>query len=451
MKILIKDTHIGLSDFSLYEEKIICDSLTFKDMSNAMSSRGFDSKKVKKVCFASKKKGFLIIRSGFLQELLLFCKKEGIKIEEIKDDRTKFPFQGKFEYEEIAKDFDPKFDYIDHQVKAVRAMLKANTGICKLPTSSGKSYILSIFLKRAVGVRSLILVEGVSLSIQLANDLRNDGHDVGICNGKGKKDGYHMVSTVGSVKKIGLEKFNCVVVDECHSSAAKGYQDFFEKTSFPLRYGLSATPEGNDSFRFAKIRQYLGGIITETKATELLDNNVITPPEIIFKKIECKPTLDWQSAYDKNIVHNKQRNNLVRSLALDSGVPTLILYKIIEHGEILKELIPEATLLSGENSIKERQDAIDKFKSGEIRILIASNIFKQGISINNIQFFINASGGKSKIEVLQKIGRSLRKFEGKKKVPVIDFMDEGNSFTYKHSLQRLGLYKNAGFTDITIE
>jgi len=86
----------------------------------------------------------------------------------------------------------------------------------------------------------------------------------------------------------------------------------------------------------------------------------------------------------------------------------------------------------------------------EIKTLIASNIFNTGISINNIELFINASAGKSKIQTLQKIGRALRKAEGKKVATIIDFMDYGNKFLERHSNQRINLYKDAGFLDIVV-
>jgi len=173
-------------------------------------------------------------------------------------------------------------------------------------------------------------------------------------------------------------------------------------------------------------------------------------PKIKFIEVECRKTNSWESAQDKCIVNNKKRNKIITELANKQEEATLVLYKIIEHGEILSEEIENSVLLSGQNSNVEREQAIKDFKDGKIKVLIASNIFKQGISISNIKVLINASGGKSKIEVLQKIGRALRKFENKPYALVYDFMDIGNKFTNRHSVQRENLYKKVGFTDIEI-
>lgn len=242
-----------------------------------------------------------------------------------------------------------------------------------------------------------------------------------------------------------------VLVSNCHIASAARFQEFFSSTSFPVRFGFSATPDGNDKYKFATIRQYLGGVISEVYTNELMENEVIAPPEIHFKQISCIPTMDWQSSYISNIVENSDRNRIAADIANNSGVPTLVLYKIIDHGKELEKLIPDSILLSGGNNSTERENAIHKFKKGEVRVLIASNIFKQGISINNIQTLVNVSGGKSKIEVLQKIGRALRKHPGKEVALVYDFLDKGNDFTYRHSLQRMKLYKDNGYTNIILD
>jgi len=451
MKLLITNTHIGITDLTDVEKKIIKSEFTFKDMSQAMNKGVFDKRKVKLVDFTISKNKSLVLRSGFLQDFLKLAKEYNFKIEQVVDERKKFPHQKKnYSNDELKQYFNSDFKYIEHQIRALKALLKTNWGIIKAPTSSGKTNVIIALLK-IIQVRTLILVDNISLAKQTMERINDDGLDCGICTGNGKISGYHMVSTIGSVKKLSLSEYECVIVDEAHIAAANRFQEFFKQTSYPLRFGFSATPDGNDKYRFALIRQYLGNIISEIYTDELLENQVITPPEIHFKKIECVPTLDWASAYDKAIVNNEERNKIIANIANNSDAATLVLYKIIEHGEKLASMIPGSILLHGENTQAEREEAINKFKKGEVRVLIASNIFKQGISINNIEVLINASGGKSKIEVLQKIGRALRKHPGKDVALVYDFIDKTNRFTYKHSLQRMHLYKSTGYTNILIE
>ena len=449
MKLLATDSFVAIGDISKEEISIIKKRFTYKDMSEAMTKGGFNKRKVKTVCFAKQKGQALLLRSGFLQELIFFIKENNMSVSNFEDKRTKIITE-KYTDIQLREYFNPDFDYVEHQIMALKALLKTNVGILKLPTSAGKSSVVEAFLK-AVKIPTLILVNGVSLSTQLCSNLNNAGLDVGICNGRGVVKKIHMVSTIGSVKKLSLSEYECLFIDEVHGASAKTYQDFLNLTSFPYRYGLSATPDSTDKYKWASIRQHLGDIIYETGSKELIDNKVITPPKIVFKSVDCIPTPSWDSAYDKCIVKNKDRNKIVIDIIKKYDKQSLILFKIISHGEYLKEKIPNSILLSGKDSLEVRLDAIEKFKTGEIQTLIASSIFTQGISINNIELMINVSGGKSKVEVLQRLGRSLRNYEGKDYALVFDFMDNGNKYTEKHSLQREHLYRKAGFEDISYD
>jgi superfamily II DNA or RNA helicase len=156
--------------------------------------------------------------------------------------------------------------------------------------------------------------------------------------------------------------------------------------------------------------------------------------------------MDWQSAYDQAIVHNKERNKKIIELIKENDIPTLVLVKIIEHGEELQNLIPGSIFVNGKDtSPKERMRVIEAFEKGEIKVLISSNIFNEGVSITNIHMLIIASAMKGYTETSQKLGRSLRIGEGKKTALVFHFYDAGNRFTEKHSKRRASIYKKNGF------
>ncbi len=451
MKILITDSYIALGDLKTNEISLVKSRFTYKDSSKAMTKRGFDKRKVKSVCFAAQKKGALILRTGFLKELFVLLKENRMQISEVKDKRTKYK-KKEYSYEQLRKLFNPDFKYVEHQINSLKALLKTNVGIIKAPTSAGKTEII-IALMTLTKHPTLILVDSVSLAEQNMKRINDAGLDCGICSGQGVLYGKHMISTIGSYKKLTLSQFERVIVDECHIAGANTFQEFFETTNYPMRYGFSATPDGNDKYRYAKIRQYIGDVIFEIFTDELMDNEVMARPKIKMVNVDCMPTPSWDSAYEKCITNNERRNKKIAALAKDNieeKKPTLILYKIIEHGKKLGEMIPDAVVLCGSDSQAVRKKAVDGFIDGTVLCLIASNIFKQGISINNVQTLINASGGKSKIEVLQKIGRSLRLHKDKDYALVYDFIDAGNRFTEKHSLQREHLYKKNGFIDIEV-
>ena len=462
MKLYINDRFLFLIFENKQEETELKSNLTFKNYKNAMMSGKFDIRKVKTVCFLKKSKleDTYYCYSGFLIDILLYCKKNNIKITEIKDKRTRFDYQKKERTDEELSKYFP-FEYNEHQVGTLKRLLKTSTGIAKLITGSGKSEIIFAFIKET-GLKTLVLVDRKLLSSQLYQRMKDGGIDCGLWNSDKKIEGKQaMVATIGSVYSVPqLDTFECLVIDECHHASASQFQEFMSKTEFPVRVGFSATPKKSDDYTFALIRQFLGNIVFESDNEELLENKVIAKPFIYFIKNSCKPTLDWQSAYNINIIENKERNDMVAEIAAKTEQKALILIKDVEkgQGEYIKDKIESlcdktVVFISGQSKT-DRMEAIDKLEKGEIDIIVSTNVMNEGINIKSIGLVIIASGGKSSAETLQKIGRATRIVRDKNgeilkdRAIVIDFLDLDNKYTEKHSLQRKKLYKKEGFKEI---
>lgn len=424
---------------------------TYDDNSACFSKSGYDIKKLKHVPLMKEIKGRLVGFAGLAKEIILFCRNNAIKIENFEDKRTHFDFQVKDWTDDDIKTFLPNFDYVDHQVRSIQALLKTNKGIVMAPTSAGKSSIMAAWLK-LTNLPTLILTDRATLGAQLAQDFREKGIDCGFCSGNGVRQGYCMVSTIQSVKKLDVSRFQMILADEVHKHSSKTFQDFYASFGCPLKYGFSASPSNGSLLDFAKIRQQFGSIITQIKAKELQDNGVMAKAKINLVKVDCPITLDYPSANDLGIVHNKQRNDVIRKIVekhREDGY-ICILTKILEHGKELEETIPGAVYLKGEDSLNKRMEIIKKFNNGEIPVLIGSSILNEGISISNMKVLIMASGGKAQTQTIQKIGRVLRITKEKREGVFYDFVDMNNKYLYKHSKQRITLYKKEGYEDITL-
>ena len=454
MEISLNDLTLIIKFDNKNEEKLIKKFVTFKDSKAAFFGGKFHPDKIKDVCLGKDIKGYFVCFAGFAREIIIFAKQNNITISKFNDNRTHFKFQEKkYTHDELRKFFNPNFKYVEHQIRALQAMINTNTGIIVAPTSAGKSSIMSAFL-RLTKLPTLILVNKVMLGSQLRDGFVKDGIDCGICSGKGVVDGDCMVSTIQSVKKIpNISKFKCVLVDECHNSSSSTFQDFFKQFGCALKFGFSASPaRTGDYLGYAKIRQFIGSPIIKIESSELLENEVMAKPHIYLIKNECKEDkyFDYNTAYTEEIINGIRRNNIIKDITdiYSSGV--LIVVNIVEHGEILQSLIPNSMFISGETPIDVRQQAIKDFDNGELPILIGSTILQEGISITHMKAMILACGGKSNVAVLQKIGRSLRFKAGEKtEVDFYDFIDTAE-FLSKHSKMRVGLYKKAGYNDIKL-
>lgn len=449
MELYITDRFLVLNNLPENYKKKFTNAFTFSDERSAYNRGGFDAKKIKKVKFYNLYKGTILFDGGLLLDLLSFIKRENIPIK-ITDERKKLDYQEKeYTYDEMRGNFNPDYDYVEHQIRALKKMLKLNKGIIKASTSSGKTSLMLAFCKM-VNLKTLVLVNKKDLGRQIHDRFNEGGFPILYRDGskKGKiEENASYVCTIGVAKELPND-FDIVIVDECHRASSETFQTYLKNSKGKVFYGFSATPEGNHQVDFLKVKRYLGNIIEEIGVKELIDNDVITYPVISFVELvmpKIPSNTEWASVNDICIVNNTDRNEKIKELVEKHDLPTLILVRNIEHGIYLERIIEDSMFVSGEDSSEVRSESIEKLTNGDIKVLIASNIFNEGISINIIRVLINAAGGKSRIEVIQRLGRALRKDKGKDEAIVYDFYDLGQRITQKHSKERMNIYSKVGF------
>jgi len=428
---------------------------TFSDASKAISKFGFNKNKIKKICFMkSVEKNLWKLPSGFSADFFNFLKQYSIPFKIVLDKRKEIQYIKEEILEEKISEYFP-FNYNDHQIRATKKILKARRGIIVAPTSAGKGDIIATYMNLTKS-NTLVLVNQIMLAMQLYSRFVEAGVDCGIHTSDRKEfSEKNMVATIGSINSLDVKKFQTLIIDEVHTASSQQFQDFLDANSFPIQLGFSATPDKGDKYKFALIRQYFGNPIEKIFLDELKDNNVIAKPYIFFIKNENENTIDWPSALVNCLIKNEDRNNKICEIVSNTNRQSAILITdtMYGHGELLKKQIQEKSgkkvvFLTGDSNSKDRMSAIDEYEKGNIDCIIGTSILNQGISIKSIELLINASGGKSNSANLQKLGRSIRSKEGKKNAVIIDFTDEGNVFTQKHSVKRRKIYTDEGYSDI---
>ena len=137
---------------------------------------------------------------------------------------------------------------------------------------------------------------------------------------------------------------------------------------------------------------------------------------------------------------------------------TLCLFQLVDkHGKILHDKVKEKGngtsifFVYGATGAKEREDIREIVDGEKHSITIASyGTFSTGINIRNINNIVLASPSKSKIRVLQSIGRGLRRSSRKNSILVYDIADdisykERRNFTLTHFSERLNIYNEEQF------
>ncbi|MBV1821957.1 hypothetical protein KUA25_28450, partial [Bacteroidales bacterium MSK.15.36] len=86
--------------------------------------------------------------------------------------------------------------------------------------------------------------------------------------------------------------------------------------------------------------------------------------------------------------------------------------------------IPSCAVLSGEKLeyCIEREEALKKFNSGEIKVIFSVDIFNEGLDVPSVDMVMFLRPTQSSTIFLQQLGRGLRKHKDKKYVNVLDFI-----------------------------
>lgn len=311
----------------------------------------------------------------------------------------------------------------DYQIKCLETIFKYRYGIIKLPTGSGKTFIVSMLVENLN--KTLFITDRKILNKQTIEEFRSlNTKSIGVLQGKNQEDGDCIVTTIQTLRRkikndsSYLKQFDGIIVDECHIAFSKSFK-FLESLSNDFIIGLSATPP-IEKDRQIELSNRLGTVIFEDDS---ITDEWLTRPEITFFDIEEDY---YRGSYDdliEQLIENKDRNKKIASL-VDRNKTTLILCDRIKHEEYLAILIPDAYVINGNTSNEERNEIIDKAKNGEkITIIGTTSIFQKGFNLPQLEVLINASAGKSYVKCIQSIGRVMRKHDNLKKF-VYDFNDK---------------------------
>jgi superfamily II DNA or RNA helicase len=196
-----------------------------------------------------------------------------------------------------------------------------------------------------------------------------------------------------------------------------------------------------------------GDIIFEINNDTLIKAGHLTKPKVIIIKIPpvtCPKS--WPECYESAIILNSNRNNRIISELKKVPTPAIVMVNRISHAKALQSLAktkgfssPAIPIIRGSSSTEVRTQTISNLQSGKIKHIIATNIFDEGMDMPELRSIILGGGGKSKVAMLQRIGRGLRKASGKQMFTLIDFNDTSGYILKSHSKQRREVWENEGF------
>ncbi len=358
----------------------------------------------------------------------------------------------------------------DYQVEAINNFLNNPQSLQQIATGAGKTITTATLshITEPYG-RSLVIVPNKSLVEQTEEDYINCGLDVGVYFGDRKMLGKtHTICTWQSLnildkkQKDGtavlslaefLEGVSTIIVDEVHQAKAEVLKNLLTRNlrNAPIRWGLTGTVP-KEKFEFESIHASLGPVIGNISAKELQDKGVLSECHVnVVQLIDTVAHSGYQEEL-KYLVNNPARIEYIGKLlntVKESG-NTLILVDRISAGEMLAELIPDSTFVSGAVKNKDRKETYDTIREGTNEVIIATyGVAAVGLNIPRIFNLVLLEPGKSFVRVIQSIGRGVRKAKDKDFVQIWD-LTSTCKFAKRHLTQRKKFYKEAEYP-FTIE
>ena len=406
----------------------------------------------KKKCILKQKKDEIIFWTGLIPRLKEFSNKNNLGIE--------FP-----KIERVEGHKHPHLKGIQFRLDQLKLMKKAivlQQGMIISATGTGKTLLQLGIISAFPDRKWLILAHTVDLVKQTYEEIKKyDVNSVAIMTGQHVVSEIPheniVVSTVQTFKKFikadSILAFTGVIVDEAHhvNKQASVYSDVLSALKYTtIRLGFTATKHPTTEGQLVS-EGLLGPIIGEFKINTAVDKKVLATPKIKILKSpfnqRVKDTQSYQSVYQKGIVVNRQRNELIKDEVKSNVADNkscLIMVNKIEHGELISELLNEYNIenifIHGSTDGQERDNIKELLMDKKLLCVIATTIWKEGINIPSLDVIINAAGGKSEIAVFQAIGRGLRRTSEKGTVTIVDFFDPSHNYLIAHFGERFSLY-----------
>lgn len=381
---------------------------------------------------------------------------------------------------------DPQADLAwlrPYQRDAVDAAVARERGMLWLPTGSGKTEV-AIGLTRVLPHPWLFVVHRSDIMWQTAGRFRHRAlvgyspeqeaavrlGDVGVGvfgDGHYEVGDRLTVATFQTLRsRVGTAEFKLLastakglIVDEAHTLPADSFFDVCMRLhAARYRIGLSGTPLARDDKRSLMAVGALGPVIFRLRADELINAGVLAKPRIkmvAVEQYETAPT--YRGIYGKAVVRSTARNKALVTVAKLASKPALLYVRDLAHGKLLVPRLENAGLrvafVWGNSSKAKREAAVQGLERGDLDVVVCSVIWQEGIDIPELASVIVGAAGKSAIAALQRLGRGMRRPDGKDTFDVWDVDDVGTPVLERHARTRRRIYEKEGFDveDVDLE
>lgn len=385
----------------------------------------------------------------------------------------------------------PRFkDLRDYQARAFLKVLREGWGRVAFATNAGKGAIIAAlarFIHDMTEDRALILCDEVAVFDALLGELWEWGKlrpglvRRGVTEPPTERVVLAMVPSLAN--RLGkrawakwlVKQADMLLCDEADKCDAPTWVSILDKAKQSRwRVGFSGT-FGRDLLSELKFDELLGPVVERVTNAQMVARGVSAKPLIEIHAFDATPHMEalWRvrartwfswtpterrlTAYAHAVHECTARHALIASL-VQPGVPTAVVVNRLAHGQALTAAIPGAVFLDGSSSETERLTMLHQFQEGQVSVLVVTKIFDRGTNrLGHAADLIFAAGEGSSTQILQRLGRGLRRAGGKEFLRLVDVVDRievvgasrmvknAASFLHGAAERRLQTYAEQGF------
>lgn len=392
-------------------------------------------------------------------------------------------------------DFGSRIVLRPYQAPAVEDLVtRATQGVLQGPAGSGKTQMGLEAIAR-VGQPALWLTHTTDLAQQAldraAEVLDIPRREIGMLGAGRESVGDRL--TVGIVQKMVrmdlselTGKFGAVVLDECHHAPAPlTWMTVINRLPARYRYGVTATFERADGLQIIT-ELIIGPTVHVVDRGEVEAAGGVVRPDVHpvrtlcespawykykelareyeerqkkgqLRKGESPPVIPFGDIL-ADVLDSFERNRMIVDLLAREcpGHCSLVLSERVAHCHELKAMLEvrcpqlRTEVIHGKLGKTARREILAATNAGEVDVLFAVDIAKEGLDIPRLDRLFLVAGGRNPGEVEQKVGRVQRSFPGKVDAVVYDFVDEKIGVLKAQHWARRKVYKELGLRIISV-
>ena len=424
-----------------------------------------------RLLYATDVDGSIFTLPGFYQDIVKLLSKN-LDTLELEDYRTPMPDP---DWNEVKK-----IKLRGYQLEPVLDLLfkgKEDSGVVNACGGAGKTFIQAVTYAAWHNLNTILAIPLKQVVLQTYEKFKVlfPHKHIGIV-GDGKHDVSNdiTITTFRSIQNCALEKCQLLLVDEMQSAGQDTFQNALKQMKPVRMFGFSATTEGIFNNTDKLLKGLFGEDLIYFPYEDAEGAGAVVPGMVYMVRMPDDLFMENYTSFDAKFKHGikrcDKRNEIIGrvcSLIPKEWQAIIFIDHVKDHLIPLLKYLPKETKYVHRESSKKNVGAfaltpkqqnkvIEEFSNNEFSQLVSSDCCRAGVDIPNCRVVVQASGGSSKVEVLQEAYRGSRilteeqmeKFNlpAKTHFVLVDFMDNHDPTLESMAKKRIKYYEEQGWT-----